>query len=117
MSYIDRYHADTLPVPEDCVVFGAGDSVSFTVVGLRRYQERFRRAGFDIARITTRAKLLAALEGSYPVEESELLKGLKAKPKHPERDLLIATLCGDTARAQRLKEYVLRKRVLRAVSS
>ena len=76
-TYLDQFTAETLPDLDACVVM-SDHQVRFTPLGMKRYRERFGRAGIDINRIKTREAFLDALEASFPVEMEAFARQVKA---------------------------------------
>jgi hypothetical protein len=113
-NYLSQYDAETLPSFDECVVLN-GSKVLFTPVGIRRYRERFARAGFDIAKINDAEDLQRALEGSVHVE-AECLVGVSAERRSPcdedplERAILNAARAGDETEAERLSRKLDHRR-------
>lgn len=121
-NYLNQYDATSLPTFSECVVFN-GTKVFFTPVGIRRYKERFARAGFDIAQIVDADDLQRSLEGSFHVE-LQCLAELRDEQREQrtgdpiEWALRDALFAGDRSVAARLKRK-LRHRgraELRAIS-
>lgn len=122
-NYLTEFcRADEVPSFGDCVRFN-GDKVYFTPLGVRRYRERFARAGFDIARIETAEDLQRALEGSWHIELACVLAAVAERRKDsPYKDpleeaLLRAFRRGDEAEMKRLQDVLERRnrRKLRVV--
>jgi hypothetical protein len=113
-NYLSQYDAETLPSFDECVVLN-GSKVHFTPVGIRRYRERFARAGFDIAKINDAEDLQRAIEGSWHVE-SDCLAEVLAERRVPadedplERAILDAARAGDEAETERLSKKLDHRR-------
>lgn len=113
-NYLSQYDAETLPSFDECVVLN-GSKVLFTPVGIRRYRERFARAGFDIAKINDAEDLQRAMEGSWHVE-SDCLAAILAERRVTadedplERAILDAARAGDEAETERLSRKLDHRR-------
>jgi len=111
--YLDAYDADTLPRSEDCVRRGADGSVVFTIMGLKRYRERFARAGIDIRKISTVEQLREAKEKSWGIELGLLIERVRETGRRCgdelEAQYVEAVLCGTEAERRRI-EMKLRSR-------
>ena len=110
-TYLDQFTAETLPDLDACVVM-SDHQVRFTPLGMKRYRERFGRAGIDINRIKTREAFLDALEASFPVEMEAFARQVKANGgDRLEQRYLIALALGD-AEAARLEKILSRRNQL-----
>jgi hypothetical protein len=95
-----------------------GERVRSTSSGVRRFRERFARAGIDVAKIRTIDQLESALQNSYYVEVEDHIAWLtSARDRTPaiEIDLLLAIARGDDAEARRLTSELRTTRQLRSV--
>jgi hypothetical protein len=118
-NYLTEFlRADDVPRFVDCVHFH-GERVYFTPLGVRRYRERFARAGFDIAQIETAEDLQCAIEGSWHIELECFMAAVEERWSGlPNRDrleeaLLRATTLGDDAERQRLEKVLERRNRLK----
>jgi len=113
-NYLSNYDAETLPTFSECVKFN-GTKVLFTPIGIRRYRERFARAGFDIATIVDAEDLQRAIEGSYLVEAECLAEVLAERRTQQPGDALEWALrdalkAGNSAEAARLTKKLAHRR-------
>lgn len=113
-NYLSQYDAETLPSFDECIVLN-GSKVHFTPVGIRRYRERFARAGFDIAKINDAEDLQRAMEGSWHVESGcldEVLAGGRGQVDEDplERAILDAVRSGGDAETVRLSRKLDHRR-------
>ncbi len=117
-NYMEAYLDAEFPSLDECVVFRGGE-VFFTPTGIRRFRERFARAGFDLRRIRTEEDFDRALVGSWHVEV-EMASRAYPPPKtgsRLERQLLEALLAGDDAAIERCRSRLVRARALKIVES
>lgn len=101
-NYLADFDARTLPGLSQCVLL-SGESVRFTSLGIRRYAQRFARAGIDINKLRTAAQLQAALEASAEHELAAFADYVEAKHGAGlERDWLVTAAVGTESDLARL---------------
>ena len=101
-NYLANFGAQTLPGLSGCVLV-SGESVRFTSLGRRRYAERFARAGIDINKVRTLARLQTALKASVGEELVAFAEYVRAKHRGGlERDWLMAAAVGTESELARL---------------
>ena len=108
-TYLDRYDAESLPEPGDCVI-ESGEQLRFTAKGVLRYRERFGKAGIDIRTIKTRSQFKQALEHSFRLEMEAFVEHLGSNGGDAlEKGLLAAIALGDSDEAERLSALIDRR--------
>jgi hypothetical protein len=112
-NYIDDLF-EAMDTPKDGRHFLIlGSRVRFTTAGVRRFKERFARAGFDIAKIRRIDQFEAALVGSFHVEQAAIEAWFKRRhggKTDLESTFAVAVMCGDDAEARRLRARLERRR-------
>lgn len=108
-NYLSQYDPENFPSFRECVVFN-GQKVHFTPIGIRRYKERFARAGFDITKIDDAEALDAAMRGSWHIEMLCLTEVLnERRPERLREDPMLNWLDATRNGDQRKAEYWLGK--------
>lgn len=108
-NYLARFHAENLPRLDECILV-SGEAVRFTSLGLKRYAERFARAGIDIRTIRTVGAMKEALQSSASEELAAFAQFVEAKHKPGlERDWLVAAAVGTEAELAGLSSKLERR--------